>query len=199
MSEANIIITPHALTWWNIKGKRQGHIDTPLSDIGHDMAALLAQRLSTQPLQAVYSSDLRRAIDTAAPVASSKGLDISTDNRLREGRWGDTDDPEGHPVLSWHSQSETREEVVGRMAEAMHEIAERHIGESALVVSHGAAIAWFVRHVLGLHPEDKEVYRTTRAGINLFHYKSGSWKASILNDNSHLSALNHPALNANSG
>ncbi|MEL6824258.1 MAG: histidine phosphatase family protein, partial [Calditrichota bacterium] len=166
MSKTDIIITPHALTWWNIQKKRQGHIDTPLSDIGHEMAALLAARLENEPLSHIYSSDLKRALDTAAPVASSKQLTISIDPRLREGRWSDTDDPDGHELLSWHQPSESRQEVLDRMLAAMNTIGERHIGETVLVVSHGASITWLVKHVLASPKDDKETYRTTRAGLN---------------------------------
>lgn len=199
MSSAEIIITPHALTWWNIRGKRQGHIDTPLSDIGHQMAALLAERLHDEPLSHIYSSDLMRALDTAAPVATRKQLRVSTDKRLREGRWSNTDDPDGHNLLSWHQPSENHQDVLGRMLEAMLEIGEKHIGQSVLVVSHGAAIKWFVKHVLSIPKEDNETYRTTRAGLNRLHYNNGSWSASVLNDAAHLSDLKHPSLNANSG
>lgn len=199
MSSAEIIITPHALTWWNIRGKRQGHIDTPLSDIGHEMAALLAERLHKEPLSHIYSSDLMRAIDTASPVALRKQLQISKDKRLREGRWSNTDAPDGHDLLSWHQPSENRQDVLDRMMKVMREIAEKHMGESVLVVSHGAAIKWFVKHVLAIPDEDNETYRTTRAGLNRLHFSKGSWSASVLNDAKHLSSLNHPSLNANSG
>lgn len=199
MSTADIIITPHALTWWNIQKKRQGHIDTPLSDVGHQMAALLADRLHSEPISHIYSSDLKRAMDTAAPVAVRKQLSVSTDPRLREGRWSDTDDPDGHELLPWHQPSESRQDVLDRMIEAMDEIGKKHVGEAVLVISHGAAIKWFVKHVLAIPKEDNNTYRTTRAGLNRLHYKSGNWTASVLNDAAHLSDISHPSLNANSG
>ena len=56
-----IILVLHAPTDWNLEGRCQGHVDTPLCEQGREAAIALAHRLSSERIDAIYSSDLRRA------------------------------------------------------------------------------------------------------------------------------------------
>src|SRR5688572_19878784 len=85
-----IYLIRHGATEWNLNKRAQGQADIALAPEGHRQAVVTAERLSSVPLAAVYSSDLKRAADTAAPIAASHGLEVQTDRDLREidqGEW----------------------------------------------------------------------------------------------------------------
>ena len=94
-----LILCRHGRTDWNDIGRYQGQTNVPLNDEGRRQAAALAELLRAEPLDAVYSSDLARALDTAAAIARLHGLTVQPDARLREidqGRWEGLTVPEIH-------------------------------------------------------------------------------------------------------
>ncbi|TBH15480.1 histidine phosphatase family protein [Thermus thermamylovorans] len=76
----------HGETEWNAQKRFQGHLDVPLSPVGIGQAFRLAQRLarSQLPFDGLFSSDLRRARETAEPLVSVLGLPLRTTPLLRE-------------------------------------------------------------------------------------------------------------------
>jgi 2,3-bisphosphoglycerate-dependent phosphoglycerate mutase len=75
----------HGESTWNVRGLAQGHCDEArLTARGERQAWELATELSTQPIKTLYASDLRRALETAAPLAEVLGLAVNLDARLRE-------------------------------------------------------------------------------------------------------------------
>ena len=85
-----ILIARHGQSDWNHEKRWQGHADRPLTERGREQAQALADRLAHIELDAVYSSDLQRARDTAAVVAESQGLELRQLPDLREvdvGSW----------------------------------------------------------------------------------------------------------------
>jgi probable phosphoglycerate mutase len=68
----------------NAAGRIQGQSDVPLSELGHRQSEAVAAALSGLPVAAVYASPLRRAMQTARPVAEELNLEIQTDPRLME-------------------------------------------------------------------------------------------------------------------
>jgi alpha-ribazole phosphatase/probable phosphoglycerate mutase len=168
-----ILIARHGQSDWNQEKRWQGHADRPLTDRGREQAQALADRLAHIELDAVYSSDLQRARDTAAVVAESQGLELQQLPDLREvdvGSWcGLTRDeaeerfPEG--FVRWHDgypgweDGETYEAMTERVLRAVDEIAAEHDGGRVLVVSHGGPIRAMHAAALGL---DVHAYRRLR-------------------------------------
>jgi probable phosphoglycerate mutase len=75
----------HGESTWNTAGLAQGHCDlAELTPRGHLQARVIACQLRGRPVRAVYASDLRRAVQTAAPLAAAFGLTVVRDARLRE-------------------------------------------------------------------------------------------------------------------
>jgi 2,3-bisphosphoglycerate-dependent phosphoglycerate mutase len=74
----------HGETDWNRENRAQGQLDVPLSKLGVEQARLLAARLKNVQFEALYSSDLSRALDTANAVARVLRQPVQTDERLRE-------------------------------------------------------------------------------------------------------------------
>ena len=83
-----IFAVRHGRTAWNAELRIQGHRDEPLDALGRWQAEQLAQALAGEPLAAIYSSDLQRAVDTAAPLARRHDLAVVRDIGLRERGFG---------------------------------------------------------------------------------------------------------------
>jgi broad specificity phosphatase PhoE len=149
-----ILLARHGETDWNVQRRVQGHSDTPLNDTGRDQARALAEELAGETIDAVFSSDLLRAHETARIVAGPRGLEVTAIRDLREkhfGTWeGLTDEeiltrfPEAR-VGPW-GDGETREEVAERVLAALQRIADTHPDASVLVVSHGGPLRAVLTH-----------------------------------------------------
>ena len=168
-----LLLARHGETDWNRARRWQGHADRPLTDRGRDQATALAERLADIELDAVYSSDLRRARETAEAVARAHGFNVVELPELREvnvGSWeGLTRDeaeakfPEG--FRRWRAggtgwdDGETYAEMSRRVLGAVERIAKDHEGDRVLIVSHGGPIRSIHGAALGMHVED---YRRIR-------------------------------------
>jgi uncharacterized phosphatase len=149
-----ILLARHGETDWNLHRRIQGHSDTPLNDTGRDQARALAAELAGEAIDAVYSSDLLRAHETARIVAQTRGLEVTAIRDLRErdfGTWeGLTDDeifarfPEA-TTGPW-GDAETREEMAQRVADALNRIGDAHPSGRVLVVSHGGPVRAVLSH-----------------------------------------------------
>ena len=84
----HLLVIRHGETAWNAEHRIQGHLDIPLSVTGMRQAARLSERLATEPVRAVYSSELARAWLTAVPLAERLGLEVIPEPRLRERCFG---------------------------------------------------------------------------------------------------------------
>jgi len=154
MEPTTILLARHGETDWNAVGRWQGHTDRALTERGRHQAVELAERLANDEIDAVYSSDLRRAVETAEPVAKRLGLPLQTLPELREvdvGTWagltrGEVAErfPDGFRRWSeWQTgweDGETYDEMGDRVVGAILRLAGEHPGERILVVSHGGAI-----------------------------------------------------------
>ena len=168
-----ILLARHGQSDWNATRRWQGHADRPLTEKGRAQATALAERLAHIELGAVYSSDLRRAADTARIVAEAQGLQLVQLPELREvdvGSWsGLTREeaeqrfPEG--FARWRegfpgwADGEEYDDMAQRVIGAVVEIALAHEDGRALVVSHGGPIRAIHAAALGL---DVHEYRRLR-------------------------------------
>ncbi len=162
MPATRILLARHGETDWNRIGRWQGHADPPLNDTGRKQAAELAEQLVGDGVTALYSSDLRRATETARVVGDRLGLAVVEIVELREidvGSWSGLTRaevqerfPEG--FARWLDgeighDGETREQLTERVVAAVERIAEAHPDEKVLVVTHGGAIRALRRHAAG--------------------------------------------------
>jgi broad specificity phosphatase PhoE len=168
-----ILLARHGQSDWNATRRWQGHADRPLTAKGREQSLALAERLAHIELDGVYSSDLRRAADTARVVAEAQGLALVELPALREvdvGSWsGLTREgaeqrfPEG--FSRWRDgfpgwdDGEGYDEMAQRVIGAVIEIALAHEDGRALVVSHGGPIRAIHAAALGL---DVHEYRRLR-------------------------------------
>src|SRR5215472_3598731 len=146
----------HADAYGDLESLAAGTVDPPLSARGRQQAERLAARMAAVPLHAVWSSGLRRAVDTAEAVARGHRLNVRVDERLREVRtyWDEGRQPEGMTPGSYPFP-EPAEEVVARMRSALTEVVAGLADVDApvpraAVVTHNGAIALYLQSVLGL-------------------------------------------------
>jgi broad specificity phosphatase PhoE len=149
-----ILLARHGETDWNREGRFQGHADPPLNETGRAQAAELAAELEAVGLAAVYSSPLRRALETAQAVAAEHGLDPVAVDALREvdvGSWQgltrveiETQFPEQFARWLDYDQGwedgESYEGMGRRAVAALLELAVAHEDERILAVTHGGPI-----------------------------------------------------------
>ena len=155
-----LILARHGETDWNRDGRFQGHADPPLNDRGREQARSLAEALADQPVEAIYSSDLRRAHETAQIVAERKSMDVIVDPDLRErdvGEWSGLTFPEIEERFpdelrrfreEGASIGESRKALAERVVAAVRRIADAHPHGQVLVVTHGGALR-SLRHAAG--------------------------------------------------
>ncbi len=161
-----LYIVRHGLTKWNVEGRIQGQLDSPLTDDGRQQATKLAHELATIDFTAIYASDLPRAYETAQILAQNRELIINASEHLRERSFGSVDgklrtdvqhyydrfamleksvSPQDRMKLRIVEDAENDEELFTRTAAFLREIAEKHAGETVLVVTHGAVMRTFLK------------------------------------------------------
>jgi len=158
----------HGRTAWNQDGRFQGQADIALDEVGHAQAERAASYLMHLQPSLIVSSDLKRAMQTAQPLAQLAGLNITHDKRLREtdaGEWeGFTHDEIrerfGDNLEQWTAGidvrpggGETRREVADRVSSCVNEYVHTHDGQTIVIVTHGASARAGIGHMLEL-PED---------------------------------------------
>jgi broad specificity phosphatase PhoE len=135
-----ILLARHGETDWNRDRRFQGHADNSLNETGRAQARDLAEALAGEGLEAVYTSDLRRAHETAEIVGELLRLPVTVDPDLREidvGSWsGLTYDQIGE--RAW--DGETYEAHAERMLRAIDRIVEQHPDARVAVISHGGSV-----------------------------------------------------------
>ena len=197
-----LLLARHGRTAWNAERRYQGQRDVPLNREGRLQADALAQRLSDEPIDVIYASDLRRAWDTAAAIAALQGLPVRPEPRLREIDFGDwegltTDEIEqASPgvIMAWRDDprqapppgGENIDQVTGRVRAAMADIARSHQDETVLVVAHGGILRVLLCLALDLPPDAFWRFRFGQASLSQVNvYDSGS-TLSMLNETAHL-------------
>jgi broad specificity phosphatase PhoE len=136
-----LLLVRHGETDWNAEGRLQGHTDRPLSDCGRGQARRLAEELESEALEAIYSSDLARARETAEIVGVRLGLRVALEPDLREKDWGTWEGLSAVERDRVEFVGESTEAHQERMLRALRTIAERHPGNARiLVVTHGGSM-----------------------------------------------------------
>jgi len=183
MKTLEILITTHATSKWNELGQCQGHCDSELSEAGTKMANLLADRPDLLNITAIYTSDLKRAHDTALPLARRLAIPIKTTPLLREGNWKDHHKDPDYPPLPFDGPYEDKNSLTRRASECMATIAASESRSPILIVTHGGFLNFFIEYYF---PDRIEEYKGIRTALNHLRYDNREWELLELNNDSHL-------------
>jgi 2,3-bisphosphoglycerate-dependent phosphoglycerate mutase len=202
MLSTRILLVRHGETDWNAAGRIQGHSDTPLNAAGRQQARQAAQRLASEPIRALYSSDLARAFETATIIGEPLGLTVVTSTRLRERRYGAWEGltaaeiqvryPEQFAMWRARStdfvppQGETRSQLLTRALEELQTIARQHVSEVVVVVTHGGLCYVLINHILGSVDGDRREFTFGNASIHTLEVTGDQWSVISINETAHL-------------
>ena len=166
-----ILLARHGETDWNRDGIWQGWADPPLNETGRAQARALAEQLRSVPFDAVYSSDLRRAHETAEIVAAPHAVPVVADAGLREidiGSWSGltrAEIDERFPTGE-RPDGETRDQHAARVLDAVERIARANPGRRILLVTHGGTM-----RALHGHVTDEPFHPMVNCGVLELHFR----------------------------
>lgn len=203
-----IYLVRHGESVGNLHRICLGHTDLDLTELGFMQAQKTAQALSDVKFDAIYSSDLIRAVHTAEPHAKLRGLDINKDASFRElyfGNWENASvlmlKEKFHDqfMIGWRQnfgtftapEGESVVEMAERMARGLEIIASERPGENILVTSHAAAIRALWGKISGLEPHKwADGYPfPTNASYSVLEYDGSVLKPVSYSNDSHLGDL----------
>ena len=182
-----VLAIRHGETAWNVDARLQGHLDIPLNDTGRWQARRLALALADETIDAVYSSDLLRALETAQAVAAAgSGRAIVTDTGLRERGFGEFEGLTFNEIEArWPEQSERwrkRDPAYGpaggevladfytRCVATVTRLAGAHPGQTIAVVAHGGVMDCLYRAATRLDLQAPRSWQLGNASINRLLY-----------------------------
>ena len=204
-----ILLIRHGETDWNRIKRIQGHIDIPLAASGLEQAGRLARRLADEAQQggridAIYSSDLQRAMQTAQPIADVLGLPLNLRKGLRERSYGafqgyDRDEiAERYPEEYDHWQTrdagfappegESMRAFYHRVMDAITPIVAAHHGGRVACVAHGGVLDCVYRFARDLSLEVPRDYALLNTSLNVVEFDGGKATVRSWADVSHLDA-----------
>jgi broad specificity phosphatase PhoE len=181
-----ILLWRHGQTTWNAQHRWQGQSDPELSELGEQQAARAARYVAAFQPDALWSSDLRRAADTAARLSALTGLPVTQDKRLRERSGGsfegltDVECRERFPE-AWAASKPPGGEASPAVAERMAEILERiaagaEPGSLTVAVSHGGAINLGISRLLGVPDEARVLGVLGNCAWSVLGRRRGQWR-----------------------
>lgn len=199
-----IVAIRHGETAWNVDARIQGQLDVGLNETGRWQALRLAQALADERFDAVYSSDLGRAWETALALAEGAGVVVRADVRLRERGFGifegltfsEIEQRFGPQAQRWRSRDasfgpeggETLGGFVERAVDAVASIAAGHRGQHIAVVTHGGVLDALYRAASRIPIDAPRTWKVGNARINrLLHGEQGFMLVGW-NDHQHLQA-----------
>lgn len=172
----------HGQTDWNVLEKVQGHRDIPLNKKGKEEAKNLSKTLQNTSFSAHYSSDLKRAHETAQ-ILTEYEHPIQTDQRLRERNLGSWEGKLYHHLDNAPPEKKTDVESNLAMKERtfhfLTELTDKHSAGNILVVTHGGIIRNLLVHLLSL-PEEEII--TPNTGLCILKFEDSTWSVHDLHN-----------------
>ena len=183
MHITRLLAIRHGETAWNVGGRLQGHLDIALNDTGRLQAERLGQALAgREPIDAIITSDLARARDTAQAVAQATGAPLSVDAGLRERSFGDFQGMTFEQVTQAHPEAAERwrrrdpewappggESLLlfqERVTQTVQALAAQNIGKNIAIVTHGGVLDVLYRAAARLGLQDARTWQLTNTAVN---------------------------------
>ena len=206
MPVTRLYLIRHGQSAGNAEGRFGGHSPTPLSKLGLEQAQLTAQSLAKEKIDAIYTSDLHRAVQTAEPLAKLLALPIIKTSAFRERHVGVLEgltfdeSKEAFPkdyyalvnrnIQHVITKGESYRHLLRRATAELREILRNHHGEKVVIYSHTGAICFLTLHLIGAinrHTKQTPWLVTSNCGINRFEFRGrNNIRVLAINDTRHL-------------
>lgn len=217
MTTTTLLLIRHGETAWNLIRRLQGHLDIPLNDAGERQSAALGNALALETLEAIESSDLRRAMQTAQAVAAHHpGLHLHPNPQLRERAYGlfegmlYQDIAQAYPADFALLQARDPDAVMPRgertaesyrafqtrIVTALHDIAARHPGRTVAVVTHGGALECIYRAACNTPPGGPRDVDFQNASISRAEIRHGQLHLLSWGQAAHLAQVSNECIKA---
>lgn len=195
-------IIRHGETDWNVQKRIQGHTDIPLNEVGRAQALAMSFNAAHHRFHAIYSSDLVRAMETAAALAQREDHAVKPLPQLRERHYGifqgltvaeaAVHHPQAHALYLARDPDydfETGESLrtfAARVAEGIGWLARHHVGQTLAVVSHSGVLDIVYRRATGRPLSTPRDFKIPNCALNWFHVDGQGWHLESWGDRHHL-------------
>jgi 2,3-bisphosphoglycerate-dependent phosphoglycerate mutase len=200
-----LLLVRHGRTAWNAEGRIQGQMDIALDAVGGQQARQVAGRVHGLHLDAIYTSPLRRARETAEAIGARLSLPVTCDDRLMEYHfgvvsgltWGEVVAQHPELVRRWADDawavpiegSEGRMNFAARVKAAMDDLIARHPDQHVAVIAHGGTFNVYLAKMLGLDLKRRHPFHFGNASLSSVEVKDGVFDVHFLNDTCHVSTV----------
>lgn len=195
-----LLLVRHGQTEGNVQERYQGRTDVELNEVGLQQADRLARRLSSEKIDCVYSSDLKRAVQTAERVASARNLRVNPRKELRELDVGEFEGKRLEEIVEDHGPleemwsegewrapgGETLSELSARVDRFVADVKRCHEEGTILVVAHGGMLRSLISGFLGIDPHNWWRFQLDSASLSVLELHPERAVVALLNDTCHL-------------
>lgn len=209
MTATRLFLIRHGQSAGNAQGRFGGHSATPLSELGFEQARVTAEALAKENINAIYSSDLLRAVQTSEPLSKLTGIPVITKPEFRERNVGVLEGltfdeskqeyPDDYYALvnrNVHhviTKGESYSDLLNRIKGELRSIIRKHRGERIAIFTHTGALCFMTLHLIGaIHRGTKQTpwIVTSNCGINRFEIRGPrNIRVLALNDTRHLTQI----------
>ena len=202
-----LLFIRHAQTEWNIQRRFQGHGDSPITEEGQEQLQRLKSRLAGLEFDVVYSSDLRRTMETSKMLSGKQRVE---EPRLRERGVGILEGLNLEQIMAEHAEAfrafrsgdkdhqieggESLQIALNRAWTFLEEMPEKHPGAELAAVSHAGLIRLICKKILGLALDAPNFFQIPNTSLTqlVFSPQDGSWSLECLADTTHLQPVFDP-------
>ncbi|MEC8435902.1 MAG: histidine phosphatase family protein [SAR324 cluster bacterium] len=202
-----LLLIRHAQTEWNIQRRFQGHGDSPITEEGQEQLQRLKSRLAGLEFDVVYSSDLRRTMETSKMLSGKQRVE---EPRLRERGVGILEGLNLEQIMAEHAEAfrafrsgdkdhqieggESLQIALNRAWTFLEEMPEKHPGAELVAVSHAGLIRLICKKILGLALDAPNFFQIPNTSLTqlVFSPKDRSWSLECLADTTHLQPVFDP-------
>jgi broad specificity phosphatase PhoE len=196
----------HGETDYNKEDRVQGSHDSVLTEFGRAQALALAERFRGMRIDALHTSPLKRARETAETIAAALGgIEVQIHNDLQELRCGEFEGvlfeeikrTRWEEFLTWLREpdvqapgGESMNQLYSRVSSALKEILTGiDNGSNVIIVSHAGVVRMTLAALLGVPVGTSTSFSLTNASVSVFNHRRGRWTCHAWNDTSHLGKL----------
>lgn len=203
MEMTEFTVFRHGQTADNLARILQGHRDTPLDDVGRLQARCAGMRIKGGHYDALFSSDLLRAFETAQIIGAAVGLEPVPEKRLREWHLGELEGRNVKELLERYPDiincfnvesgdlpvpgGESHGTFEKRVTGCLDALADAFVGKKVILVTHGGVMRAIFKHIVGPTAAGNMLPSSENVSYNtFFRYADGRWRLRCWNDVSHL-------------